>query len=162
MKKIILYLLIPSAILGCVKTPIDEGYIKIGRVKGYIFPKEQKLYIEADENIRYTPSREDITKVEETLKEKLGEANKNQPNQGKDCPVIHKNLLKYSRQYVGYINESGEKIVWINLIWDKGKETESRLSKDVIIILDGCSYYWNIKVNLTKETLYDLQVNGSA
>ncbi len=31
-----------------------------------------------------------------------------------------------------------------------------------MVVLDGCSYYWNVKVNLRKHELYDLFINESS
>ncbi|MDM8178149.1 hypothetical protein QT327_27955 [Olivibacter sp. 47] len=39
---------------------------------------------------------------------------------------------------------------------------EERLPKDIVTPLDGCSHYWNIKVNLDKGEVFDLIINGSA
>ena len=76
-------------------------------------------------------------------------------------PIIHENLPKYRRQYVGNINKKGQKIIWINFLWTKEND-ESRLAKDVLYVDDGGSYYWNIKVNIVTEELTDLMINGVA
>jgi hypothetical protein len=134
--------------------------------EGYIFPKfyeKNKNWMPFDSALkRFTPTKEDILIAEKALKEQLEIMNKSLMNQGKNCPVIHENLKRYKRQYFGFINENGEKIVWINLIWDKEKHALKCLSKDLIFVLDGCSHYWNIKVNLNQVKLLDLIVNGSA
>ena len=68
-------------------------------------------------------------------------------------------MKKYKRQYVGFINDKGEKILWINFVWDK-RLTESELSEDIISVKDGCSYYWNIKINVTTNNIFELKING--
>jgi hypothetical protein len=83
-------------------------------------------------------------------------------NQVDGCPVIHKKLTKYKRQYVGIINQNGDMVVWVNFIWAKDKDSIKKLGDEIIIILDGCSYYWNVKVNLSSENLFDLSINGPA
>lgn len=139
--------------------------IKGTRFEGYIFPKTN--IIDADwmpfheVKERYTPTAEDIIIAEGILTEQLKRINASLMNQSKGCPIIHKNLKKYKRQYFGYINNSGEKIIWINLVWGN-KESRLDLDKKVRVVLDGCSYYWNIKVNLNEGKLFDLIVNGSA
>jgi hypothetical protein len=81
-------------------------------------------------------------------------------NQQKGCPVIHKNLSHYSRQYVGYIDQEGAKVIWINFLWSKYNDRD--LSKDVIEVHDGCSYYWNIKIDITNNRAYNLDINENA
>lgn len=164
--KIIYYCL-----LLLIATPINAQsdnkaqLIKGIKFEGYIFPKSN--IIDADwmplheVKERYTPTAEDITTAEEILTKQLKGTNTQLVNQRKGCPVIHENLKKYKRQYFGYINNSGEKIIWINLVWGN-KENSSDLDKKVRVVLDGCSYYWNIKVNLNEGKLFDLIVNGSA
>jgi hypothetical protein len=88
--------------------------------------------------------------------------NKDLLNQVGNCPVIHKKLSKYKRQYVGTKTENGDKVIWINFIWSKDKDALVKLSEEIIIVLDGCSYYWSVKVNLTTGKLFDLSINGSA
>ncbi|MGE5383670.1 MAG: hypothetical protein ACM3PX_09610 [Omnitrophica WOR_2 bacterium] len=129
--------------------------------KGYIFDKEHFVLISIEnQSERYTPCNDDILLAEEILNEKIEIVNNPQLNQGDHCPIIHKNLKKYIRQYVGFINKNGEKVIWINFLWnDKGMQDE--VSKDIINVLDGCSYYWQIEINLTKKELYNLCINGS-
>jgi hypothetical protein len=76
-------------------------------------------------------------------------------------PIIHKNLKKYKRQYFGYINEKGEKILYINSLWKKN-EKETKWLQQIIMVSDGGSHYWNIEYNLETEELENLKVNGYA
>lgn len=112
--------------------------------------------------VRLRPDEKDINVAERLLKENLKTVNTPLINQGgKGCPVIHKNLKKYIRQYVGVINENGDKVLWLNFVWKSGAD-KKRLSEDIETVLDGCSHYWNIKVDIDKEVVYDLRVNGEA
>lgn len=127
---------------------------------GYIFDKNHFVLMTIDnQSKRYTPSKEDIYLAESIIKDKLKGLNTNLINQGDNCPIIHKKTKKYIRQYVGFINNRNEKIVWINFIW-KYKFSNEKISKDIIEVMDGGSYYWNIKVNLNAKTLNDLDING--
>lgn len=110
---------------------------------------------------RYTPSKEDVIQLEKLIKSDLKEVNTSLNNQGGDNPIIHRCLKKYLRQYVGFINNNGEKIVWVNFIWENNT-SKAKMSKDIIDVMDGASYYWNIKVNLSKNQLFDLSVNGTS
>jgi hypothetical protein len=138
----------------------ETTYIKGNGFIGYIFNEKHFILLSIEnQKKRYTPSREDILNVEQLLKDKLKCENSELINQKNSCPVIHKNLKKYVRQYVGFINTDGEKIIWINLLWDKNID-DSSLKEEIIMVNDGCSYYWNVKINIDKKDLYELNING--
>lgn len=134
-------------------------FIKGKGFEGYIFSSDHFVFINV-KGQRYRPDEKDINAAERLLKENLKSVNTPLINQGsKGCPVIHKNLKKYVRQYVGVINENGDKVLWVNFVWKLGADRKG-LSEDIENVLDGCSHYWNIKVNVDEEILYDLRVNG--
>ncbi|WP_334126872.1 hypothetical protein [Empedobacter brevis] len=146
-------------ILMTILNSSNPIYIEMKCFKGYIFEQEYNAaWINGITKDRFTPTKEDITKVEEVLKKNLKTINVNIPNQGGKCPIIHKKIKKYNRQYVGYIDTEGNKIIWVNFIWEKN--CPENWNKELVDIFDGCSHYWNIKVNLSKEMLFDLSVNG--
>ena len=109
---------------------------------------------------RFTPTKEEIFEAEKALKSKLKEANRNLENQY-NSPIIHRNLKKYKRQYFGFINDKGEKILYINSLWKKNEE-ETKWLQQIIMVSDGGSHYWNIEYNLEADELINLSVNGSA
>ena len=109
---------------------------------------------------RFTPTKEEIFEAEKALKSKLKEANRNLENQY-NSPIIHRNLKKYKRQYFGFINDKGEKILYINSLWKKNEE-ETKWLQQLIMVSDGGSHYWNIEYNLETDELINLSVNGSA
>jgi hypothetical protein len=106
---------------------------------------------------RFTPTKEDIDKAEINLRTKLKELNNPAYNQK---TRIQNMLRKYKRQYFGYINEKGEKILYINCFCNK-EFCKDWLTK-IIFVLDGGSCFWNVKFNLTTVTLFDLNINGYA
>lgn len=136
----------------------EPTYIKGKKFSGYIFNAMHQVLI-MDEDKRYTPTEADIILTEKLIVEKIKELNKRQENQSHGCPVIHKSLRRYVRQYVGFINAKGEKVVWINFIW-KDRVSDEELKEDIVVVNDGCSYFWTIKVNLFTLTLHDLQISG--
>ncbi|MEL1246871.1 hypothetical protein [Flavobacterium helocola] len=109
---------------------------------------------------RFTPTKEDIIKAENALKSKIKEVNRNFENQY-NSPIIHRNLKKYKRQYFGFINNKGEKVLYINSLWKKN-EKETKWLRQIIMVSDGGSYYWNIEYNLDNDELMNLSVNGPA
>lgn len=135
------------------------SFVKGKGYEGYIFPENHFVMVSVEnQKSRYTPSESDVRTAEQLLKKGIAILNKTHANQIGHCPIIEKNLEKYKRQYVGFINKEGQKILWINFIWNKNLGPQ--LSEDIISVLDGCSYYWNIKVNISNMALYDLKVNG--
>ncbi len=123
-----------------------------------IFPAN---YLDLISGQRFTPTRQEIEKAEIALNNNLKDLNKLLINQS-STPVIHKNLHKYKRQYFGYIDKNGNRILLINCFWSMDKDDSDRWLTDRIMVLDGGSYYWNVKFNLDKNELFDLDINGDA
>lgn len=83
--------------------------------------------------------------------------------------MLEKNLPAYFRQYVGFINRKGEKIIHLNFHWNKYSAadkltgyTDHRLQYDsaYFVVFDGGSYYWQVDANITKMQFSSLWVNG--
>lgn len=109
----------------------------------------------------FRPTKQEIDRAEIALSKQLKALNKQLVNQS-STPIIHKNLRKYKRQYFGYIDRKGDKILFINCFWAKDKNLTDGWLTDRIMVFDGGSYYWNVKFNLDKGVLFDLIVNGYA
>lgn len=134
---------------------IDKPY------KGVIVSKDVDIFVDGKKEW-YKPTPTEVKKAEQLLADQIEELNKEKLNQGsQECPVIDRNLNKYIRQYIGYINTSGEKIILINMLWAEDVDYGG-LDSEYILVFDGCSHYWKVKVNLTSDGIYDLEVNGSA
>ncbi|TPE44182.1 hypothetical protein [Pontibacter mangrovi] len=127
--------------------------------------------IDVDSTTQWTPNKEDIELAEKILRAQIKDLNKNRVNQMGSCPVIHSNLYSYFRQYVGVKNDKGERVIHINFYWDKygmfdriRGSNDSRLSYDshYTMVFDGCSYYWQVNVNLDQQELSNLMINGAA
>lgn len=115
----------------------------------------------------------DLDKIETVLKACISEYNTQQLkryNQDKaKYPDYHLwkgdyiiDLKRYKRQYTVSINAKGEKEVYLNCLCD----TFFHISwKKYILIakdLEGGNCFFNLKINLTKDTYYELSVNGEA
>ena len=160
-------------VISTEQTSEYSTYVKGNNFEGVIFSKEYQMPFSENPPVekRFTPSIEDIELVEKLLNEQLKNIN-NGVNQGKHLgPKIHKKLKKYQRQYIGFISEQGEQYIYLSCNWqrynlfdrirgfsppDDGWKTE------FWIVFDGGSYHWNIKINLDKQELSDLSVNGVA
>ena len=107
----------------------------------------------------FSPTLAEIDRAEKALMTQLASLNNLRINQT-ESPVIHENLRKYRRQYFGFIDSKGNRILLINCLWAKDKLYSEVWLKSRIMVLDGGSYFWNIKFNLTNGKLFDLDVNG--
>lgn len=135
-------------------------YIKGKGFEGYIF-NEQLLIFGIYHKERFTPSKKDIVVAEKIVKCNLSKINHPLVNQGDNCPIIHENLKKYIRQYAGYIDNNAEKIIWINFYWCNELD-KCNLGEEFKFRSGGCSKYWNIKVNITSKTLFELNINDKS
>ena len=182
MTKFLTSILFLTLLLSCnttVKTFQTSDANKIGvksnKFKGTIFkstyPKDELFILPTDSLIKFTPTEEDIELAETILKEQIQKVNIPRINQFGKHQYIDKNLNKYFRQYVGFINEQGDSVIHINFHWNKFTifdkikgywDDRLEYTSDFSQPLDGGSRYWNINVNLTGKQLYGLSVNGVA
>ena len=111
----------------------------------------------------------DLSEIEKLLTDCINKYNMEQEKKFNAISKEHPNtfdennfvidLKHYKRQYIAFINEKGEKEVFINCFCrDWGKNWK----KEIIMVKDGGNCYFNLKINLTTKTQYDLQVNGEA
>jgi len=106
-----------------------------------------------------TLSGSDIKVIETLLINCVTEYNRKLSDENKKYFSIDMDKEKYKRQYVAVTNKKGEKEVWINcLCQTHGDNWKTSL----IMVDDGGSCFFNLKINLSKEKCYDLSVNGLA
>jgi hypothetical protein len=147
--------------------------VKYKGARGTIFndnyPFSNFLTSDVDSTTRWTPKRHDIELAEDILRKQIKSLNKNKVNQLDNCPLIHRHLNDYFRQYVGVKNSEGQRIIHINFSWDKhtlidrivgNADSRLKFTSDYSFVFDGCSYYWAVNVNLDKRQLSDLSING--
>lgn len=143
---------------------LDAQISKIIQGKGFegiIFTKDyNKLLItNSIDSLSFTPSNDEITLLENQLKKEIKLINREMINQGENLgPIIHKNLTKYKRQYLGVISPEGKRSIYVNFIWND--DSLDKLKKHWFFILDGSSYYWEIKFEIDNHRFYDFNVNG--
>ena len=100
-------------------------------------------------------SSQEVIETEELLKRAIDDLNeemRDPKNRIQDQPYI--DLTKYSRQLVPVLNSKNEKEVWINCYCGH------RIKKTIVSVEDGGKCYFNLKVNLTRKTYYDLMINS--
>jgi len=128
--------------------------------EGYIFPKEHSIWGFPPEKGRYTPSPEDITKAEKILKDSINtDYVRSNQEAYKKPPINRRTLNKYMRQYVGYLTDNGEIVIWVNL-FKKGSISVQDPTFDIISVADGGYNFWSIRINITNKELSGMRVNG--
>ena len=109
---------------------------------------------------RFTPTDAEIAETERIIQKRIDYANRDHINQGGMCPVIDEHMHKYRRQYVGFTNDRGDHIVWVNFLWDDNL-TDETLASDVLLTTGGCGHFWHIQCNLNTRKVCCLEVNGN-
>ena len=150
-------LLIGFALL-CISVYCQESTLVKGKgYTGYAFNKEHFVFMSIDnQKERYTPTKEDIIRIEKILKDSIGSVLKKQ--RYSSTSINRNTLKKYKRQYVGFITKNGDIVIYIAFL--KDIENVDELSKDIVVVYDGGETYWEIFVNLKKNTLYGVRING--
>jgi len=150
-----------GSLVGCLgqteSTFVSADHYKTRKFDVAIFPSD---YIELFSGPSFTPTRQDIERAELSLRKNLEQLNQPFVNQTPKT-IIHKNLNKYKRQYFGSLGASGQRFLIINCFWVKKRDkTTQDWLKQRISVLDGGSYYWQVKFNLDTGELFDLNING--
>jgi hypothetical protein len=181
-KMSLLRLLVVTILVGCRSSlltfstnDLHKVGVKSAKFRGTAFDSSysnKKLYLPDTATMKkFTPTRKELALAEQILKEQIEKANQPRVNQFGRKEYIHRNLNKYFRQYVGFINGNGDRVIHINLYWDKYTvfdrlkgywDERLDFTSDYAVVLDGGSRYWNVNVNLTTKSLYNLWVNGVA
>lgn len=131
-----------------------------GNYHGWAFHKDWEVDVMVEnQDGRFTPTDEEIAQTEKLIQKKLAYVNRFHENQEGMCPVIDEHLRQYERQYVGFTDVHGYRIVWVNFIWDD--KAKGKLANDIYLTEGGCGHYWRIQCNLDTEKVYGLDVNGS-
>ncbi|RPD42633.1 hypothetical protein [Chitinophaga barathri] len=133
----------------------QQQYVILPGLTGYIYrPEEVEERVGEDETRKIALSLADVLETEKYMREQMVRIDTPRTF---SSPHVHQKLSGYGRQYVGYMNVAGERIVWVNAIWGGFP-----LHRGIESVKDGGDYYWNVKVNLTRKKVYDLYINGEA
>ena len=167
MKRLLLLLSFLSAynvraqrVIESEKATDYSTYIKGNNFEGAIFSESYNFNRFLNfQGKRFTPSIKEIILVEKLLQKKLDTCN----NSWRQSVFVHRHIRKYIRQYFGYINDKGEKIIYINAFIRNAEFTPEKLwRKDIVMVMDGGNSYWDIKVNLSTQQLFAFGVHGDA
>ncbi|MEZ5425679.1 MAG: hypothetical protein R2747_05400 [Pyrinomonadaceae bacterium] len=93
----------------------------------------------------------EIEQVETLFKQAVEENNKT-AREGQKI----ENLDKYRLQFIPFLNQQNEKVIWINGFCSNQPGWE----KELVLVKDGGNCYFNLYVNLTQNSFEKFQVNG--
>lgn len=128
--------------------------------RGVIFSDDRVPFNTPKFSKRFTPSPEDIEVADKILKDNIGTIISYAKRTGAHYSLKNKNSLKnYFHQYIGGVNELGERQIFMNLChksWMSPKTDYTNL----IIALDGGDTYITALVNLDTLKLDEFTVGG--
>ena len=114
----------------------------------YNSSEQQNIF---DGNVKSaTISLAEIREIEKLIKKRIDIYNK-----GNQWPIIKSE--KYFKQFITVINPSGEKIVWVNCMC---QVIDDYWKKHIPHVSDGGSCYFRLKINLSRNEVYDFYTNG--
>ena len=157
--KIIMLLMIIS-LAACSKitektvknTPADlnpnQTIIDASKNMEWVFGKNYKSW---------TPSGTDIENAEKLITECFNDQKTGTLNR-----LLNRKPEDYYRQFVGAINEKGEKIIWVNCFCEKEINFFKDWKTNIIMVADGGNCFFNLKINVDKNNYFDVMVNGNA
>lgn len=157
--KIALFFIILSISCSEQKKTIDSHDTKMAILNNseyieWLFGQEYKLW---------QPNNSDINEIDVILEKAI----ENEAFKSLQIKTL-KELKNRYRQYVCYLNNEGNKIVYINsfckipILYENGKEKQLKWRSEMVDIADGGNCYWNMKINLTSKTYFDVIINGKS
>ena len=136
-----------------------EGFevVKTDEFEGVIIARERakdfmKAYSNVEEKETWTPSKEDVIKLEERIETYLKKA------AAKNSPQLWSKLAPYKRQYVG-ITRNNRRLIFANYFcnaFDVDWKTTA------VAVLDGGDCFFTVVYDVARAAFSDLQINGEA
>jgi len=68
-------------------------------------------------------------------------------------------ITRYKFQIIPLQSKTGQKLFWVNSFCDKG---DTKWKNEIYSVKDGGKCFFNLKINLTTQTYFDLVVNDSS
>lgn len=139
----------------------EAKFIKGTNYCGYIFFVTHNCMVGIEDQVsKYMPNDKVVEDFESELRNEVIVMTDSLVDQGKGCPDIKRKLQKYCRQYFGFTNSVGERVLYVNFVWSKsGDHIMKKIDNEWIGVYGGCARYWNIKYNVSNNKFYDLRVN---
>ena len=121
--------------------------------KQHIFSQSDTVYLDGryDRMVRFTPSVDEVN-----IADSLAEIRVKEYMKDYVWPASRSDYKSYYRQYVGYVNEQNNKIIFINSFC----RPVEPWTKQLVLALGG-GYCWiNMKIDLDTKGTFDFYVNA--
>ncbi|WP_026905467.1 hypothetical protein [Pedobacter glucosidilyticus] len=107
-------------------------------------------------------TKADLKLIDDLLNEAVNGFNKRQEKRRKDGKTFGSpiDLKKYKRQYIAHKNKEGTREVWINCFCRSHDDTKWKT--ELVVVEDGGSCFFNLKIDLTNKQYFEFSVNGLA
>lgn len=156
MKKsfLLIFILMQFLLLSCGKNQTsaqlksNQSVVEAESKMDWLFGKNYK---------NWSPGSEDITAADKLLAAAFKDQERGTVNR-----VSGKSLDDYNMQFVGAADANGDKIIWINCFCKKEENFFKEWKKNIVHVADGGNCFFNVKINITKNTYTDFMVNGDA
>ena len=73
---------------------------------------------------------------------------------------IDTSYFHYKRQYIPFVDNAGNKKIWINCFCSDFDNDFPHWKKSIVIVSDGGSCFFNLIINLNDNSFSNLEVNG--
>ena len=120
-------------------------YLETENFSGIIFSANSKIY--NDKIRRFTPTIDEIFKAEKIFERCLALGKKDSNGIVVDNKMI-KSPSDYYRQYIGFYNDKGEKVIYFNCFTKSATSDDNKWKKEELMVMDGGNNYFSILINL--------------
>ncbi len=160
MRVFVVFVCMISCVIGVAQN--DNVKVSSEGYEGVVFDESYRCSFYKKATQTFTPTQEEIKLVEASIVTDFemlcGEM------RHRNCPETKK-LSKYKRQYFGYYDEDGNRIIYVNCFYSPSDEKALYFSDwetREIVVFDGGNNYWQISFNLHTGKLFGLSINGEA
>ncbi len=115
-----------------------------------IFSINNDSYHVGPSETKWMPTVEEVISCDNIIQNYINKKERKKAIVLGNSPVIHENYNKYVRQYMGYVNKRGKKILAVKFIWkdEVEKHEEFQWLNQRVDVIGGGTYFWQIEVNL--------------
>ncbi len=103
----------------------------------------------------WTPEEKDIESAESLIKDCFENMKKGTVNY-----FLNRSPDEYNHQFVGFIDDKGYSVLWVNC-FKRPEEDYPEWKHQIILAQGGGNNFFNLKVNISNNSYYDLKINGN-
>jgi hypothetical protein len=108
---------------------------------------------------RWAPDAIAVAEAEHCISRDLSKMKASPAYQAGKLPEIVKALKEYRRQYLGFTNEQGRDLLWVNFFRDPG-ESHKDWKTSLVTVKGGGQAYFNVTADVAGGTCGELRINS--